>query len=54
VNGIKQIVDHYTTDEQEELRMTDGIAVRTYVLGNGPETETYTDKETEYKIRQAL
>jgi hypothetical protein len=46
VNGVKKMVDHYTTDEQEELRMTDRIAVSTYVQGNGPETETYTDKET--------
>jgi hypothetical protein len=34
--------------------MTDSIAVSTYVQGNGPETETYTDKETAYEIRQAL
>jgi hypothetical protein len=27
VNEVKQMVDHYTTDEQEELRMTDRIAV---------------------------
>jgi hypothetical protein len=54
VNGVKQMVDHYTTDEQEELKMTDRIAVSTYVQGNGPETETYTDKETAYEIRQAL
>jgi hypothetical protein len=31
VNGIKQTVDHYTPDEQEELKMTDRIAVSTYV-----------------------
>jgi hypothetical protein len=24
VNGVKQMVDHYTTDEQEEFRMTEG------------------------------
>jgi hypothetical protein len=40
VDGVKQMVDHYTTDEQEELKMTDMIAVSTYVQGNGPETET--------------
>jgi hypothetical protein len=40
VNGFKQMIDHYTTDEQEELKMTDRIAVSTYVQGNGPETET--------------
>jgi hypothetical protein len=34
--------------------MTDRIAVSTYVQGNGPETETYTNKETAYKIRMAL
>jgi hypothetical protein len=53
VNGVKQMIDHYTTDEQEELKMTERIAVSTYVHGNGPETETYTDKETAYEIRQA-
>jgi hypothetical protein len=54
VNGLKQMVDHYTTDYQEELKMTDRMAVSTYVQGNGPETETYTDKETAYEIRKAL
>jgi hypothetical protein len=33
VNGIKQTIDHYTPDEQEELKMTDRIAVSTYVQG---------------------
>jgi hypothetical protein len=47
VNGIKQTKDHYTPDEQDELKMTDRIALSTYVQGNGPETETYTDMETE-------
>jgi hypothetical protein len=50
VNGIKQTVNHYTPDEQEELKMTDRIAVSTYVHGNGPET----DRETAYEIRIAL
>jgi hypothetical protein len=45
------MVDHYTTDEQEEFRMTDRIAVSTYVQGNGPEKETCTDKETAHEIR---
>jgi hypothetical protein len=54
VNGFKQTKDHYTTDEQEELKMTERIVVSTYVQGNGPKTETYTDKETAYEIRQAL
>jgi hypothetical protein len=54
VNGIKQTKDHYTPDEQEELKMTDRIAVSSYVQGNGPETETCTDRETAYEIRQAL
>jgi hypothetical protein len=54
VNWIKQTVDHYTPDEQEELNMTDRISVSTYVQGNGPETETYTDKERAYEIRVAL
>jgi hypothetical protein len=46
--------DHYTPDEQEELQMTDRIAVSTNAQGNGTETETYTDRETAYEIRQAL
>jgi hypothetical protein len=54
VNGVRQMIDYYTTDEHEELKMTDRIALSTYVQGNGPETETYTDKETAYEIRQAL
>jgi hypothetical protein len=54
VNGIKQTVDHYTPDEQEELKVTDKIAVSTYVKRNGPETETYTDRETAYEIRIEL
>jgi hypothetical protein len=54
VHGIKKTVDHYTTDEQEELKMTDRTAVSTYVQGNGPETETYTAKERAYEIRMAL
>jgi hypothetical protein len=54
VNGVKQMIYHYTTDEQEELKMTDRIAVSTYLQGNGPETETYTDKETAYEIRESL
>jgi hypothetical protein len=54
VNGIKQTIDHYTPDEQEELEMTDRIAASTDVQGNGPETETYTDRETAHEIRQAL
>jgi hypothetical protein len=54
VNGVKQMIDHCTTDKQEELKMTDRIAVSTYVQGNGPETETYTDKETAYEIREVL
>jgi hypothetical protein len=41
VNGIKQTKDHYTPDEQEELKMTDRISVSSYVQGNGPEMETY-------------
>jgi ABC-type Fe3+/spermidine/putrescine transport system ATPase subunit len=45
VNGIKQTFDHCTPDEQEELKMTDRIAVTTYVQGNGPEAEIYKDKE---------
>jgi hypothetical protein len=54
VNGINQTVDHYTPDEQEELKMTDRIAVSTYVQGNGTEAETYTYRETAYEIRIAL
>jgi hypothetical protein len=54
VNETKQSVDHYTPDEQEQLKMTDRISVSTYIQGNGPETETYTDQETAYEIRIAL
>jgi hypothetical protein len=55
LNGVKQMIDHYTIDEQEELKMTDRIAVSTYVQGMGPETETFTDKEKKtYEIREAL
>jgi hypothetical protein len=46
--------NHYTDDEINELQMTDRIAVRPYVQGNGPETDTCTDKETAYEIREAL
>jgi hypothetical protein len=46
--------DHYTPDEQEDLQMTDRIAVSTDVQGNETEQETYTDRETAYEIRQAL
>jgi hypothetical protein len=34
--------------------LTDRIAVSTYVQGNGPETDVYTDKPTAYEIRIAL
>jgi hypothetical protein len=45
----------YTDDGINELQMTDKIAVSTYVQENGPETDTYTDKETAYyEIREAL
>jgi mevalonate kinase len=42
--------NHYTDDEINELQN----AVSLYVQGNGPETDTYTDKETAYEIRAAL
>jgi hypothetical protein len=48
-----QMDNHYTGDEINELHMPDRIAVSTYVQGNGPETDTYTDKETAYEIRAA-
>jgi hypothetical protein len=35
--------NHYTDDEINEIQMTDRIAVSTYVQGNEPETESYTD-----------
>jgi hypothetical protein len=48
-------VDHYyTPDEQEERKITERIAVSTDLQGNGPETETYTDKETADEKRTAL
>jgi hypothetical protein len=53
LNGVPQMDNHYT-DEINELQMTDSIAVSTYVQGNGPATDTYTDKETAYEIRAAL
>jgi hypothetical protein len=46
LNGVPQMDNHYTDDEINELQMTDRISVSTYVQGNGPETDTYTDKET--------
>ena len=36
------------------MKLTDRIAVSTYVQGNGPETDVYTDRETAYEIRAAL
>jgi hypothetical protein len=54
LNGVPQMENYYTDDEINELHMTDRIAVSTYVQANGPETDTYTDKETAYEIRAAL
>jgi hypothetical protein len=54
LNGVPQMDNHYTDDEINELQMTDKIAVSTYVQGNGPETDKYTDKETAYEIRAVL
>jgi hypothetical protein len=54
VNRIKQTVDHYTPDEQEELKKTFRIAVSIYVQGNGPETEANTNRAMAYEIRIAL
>jgi hypothetical protein len=54
LNRVPQTDHHYTYDEINELQMTDRIAVSTYVQGNEPETDTYTDKETVYEIRAAL
>jgi hypothetical protein len=51
---VPQMDNHYTDDEINELQMTDRITVSTYVQGNGPETDTYTDKETAFEIRAAL
>jgi hypothetical protein len=42
VNEIKQTVDHYTPDEQEELKKTDRIAVSTMF------------KEMDQKLRHTL
>ena len=53
-NGNLITTSAYTPDEIEELKLTDRIAVSTYVQGNGPETDVYTDKETAYEIRTAL
>jgi hypothetical protein len=54
VDGIPLMNNHYTDDEINELKMTDRIAVSTYVQGNGPETGTYTNKEMACEIRAAL
>ena len=54
ITGKLVLVDKYTSDEIDELKLTDRIAVSTYVQGNGPETDTYTDKETANEIREAL
>jgi len=47
-------LDVYMKDEIEEMKLTNRIAVSTYVQGNGPETDVYTDKETANEIRVAL
>jgi hypothetical protein len=54
IGGNITPVDYYTNDEIEELKTTDRIAVSTYVQGNGPETDAYTEKSTAYEIRMAL
>jgi hypothetical protein len=54
VNGVPNMIDKYTATEKDELQLTDRIAVSTYVQGNGPETDVYTDKPTAYEIRMAL
>jgi hypothetical protein len=54
LNGVPQMDNHCADDEINELQMTDRIAVGTNVQGNGPETDTYTDKETAYEIRAVL
>jgi hypothetical protein len=45
VNGVPLMDKHYTDNEINDLKMTDRIVVSTYVQGNGPETDTYTNKE---------
>jgi len=54
IGGNITLVDYYTKDEIEELKTTDRIAVSTYVQGNGPETDAYTERATAYEIRMAL
>jgi hypothetical protein len=54
LNGVPQMDNYYTDDEINELHMTDRNAVSTHVQGNGPETDTYTDRETAYENRAAL
>jgi hypothetical protein len=39
----------YTTDEQEELKMTDRIAVSTYVQGNGQKLKHTLTKKQQIK-----
>jgi hypothetical protein len=53
-DGSKVMVNKYTDEEIEEMILTDRIAVSTYIQGNGPETDVYTERETAYEIRSAL
>jgi hypothetical protein len=54
INGVPNMIDKHTATEKDELQLTDRIVVSTYVQGNGPETDVYTDKPTAYEIRMAL
>jgi hypothetical protein len=54
VNGVPNMIDKYTVTEKDELQSKDKMAKSTYVQGNGPETDVYTDKPTAYEIRMAL
>ena len=44
----------FTVDEQELIKATDRNAVSTYIMGNGGETDTYTNGATAYDIRESL
>jgi hypothetical protein len=48
------MINKYIAKDKEEVQLTDRIAVSTFVQGNGPETDVFTEKTTAYEIRMAL
>ena len=47
-------IPKFTADEIEAIKATDRNAVSTYIMGNGGETDTYTNGATAYDIRESL